>query len=165
MGCGLREAFSLVTIFFSVKRCESLYLWWYTFVFEMHLWKLYSLHILYSIKSTGDNRTFLLCLFPLSVPCQLSHWPPLSCQGRIVADIRQLKRGEIGMGPHIAKLGKVSCQAWTQGWNYPMKLCVIKFFEGMSGGFCQLRMVHRKVQEFLYSVRIFVQSIRWSCKR
>ena len=31
---------------------------------------------------TGDNRAFLLCLFPLLVPRQHRYWPALSCQGR-----------------------------------------------------------------------------------
>ena len=36
--------------------------------------------------------------------------------------------------------------------------CVIEFFEDMSGGFCQLRVVHRKVRKCLYVSR-FVFSL------
>ena len=46
----------------------------------------------------------------------------------------------------------------NKGWNMKMIPCVIEFFEGMSGGFYQLCVVHRKVHNFLYVPR-FVFSL------
>ena len=54
-----------------------------------------------------------------------------------------------GLSERLCQLGVYLCVFVFVFMCIRICICVIEFFEGMSGGFCQLHMVRRKVDRFL----------------